>query len=167
MLECMRSDDRQTRATSLVSLCQQTGCTCEEHLVLGQQHVVEVRLLRCTLCLGMPALVRAVMHRASGLTSILSDWTGSVSGNKQQSAPAKNISSLGRSASSKSGCCAARSAWAFLLSCGSTAPASLLRAKRPRTRGRESASVLRHWYFMRLLKLRSCRFCRYLHAVRR
>jgi len=60
-------------------------------------------------------------------------------------------------------------ACAFLVSWGITAPASSLRAKRPRTRGRESASVLRHMYLMRLLKFRSCRFCRYLrrpHAGR-
>ena len=56
----------------------------------------------------------------------------------------------------------ARSACAFFVSCGMTAPTSLLRANRPRTRGRESASVLRHWYLMRLEKLRSCRFWRYL-----
>ena len=50
--------------------------------------------------------------------------------------------------------------FAFLVSCGITLPGASLRAKRPRTLGRVSASDLRHWYLILRLKLRSCRFSR-------
>ncbi len=59
----------------------------------------------------------------------------------------------------------ALAASAFLVSWGITAPASLLRAKRPLTRGLVSARVLRHMYLIRLVKLRSCRFWRYLQHM--
>jgi len=59
----------------------------------------------------------------------------------------------------------ALAASAFLVSWGMTAPASLLRAKRPLTRGLVSARVLRHMYLIRLVKLRSCRFWRYLQCM--
>ena len=45
---------------------------------------------------------------------------------------------------------------------GLTASSSVFRAKRPRTRGRESARVFLHTYLIFFLKFRSWRFCRYL-----
>jgi hypothetical protein len=53
---------------------------------------------------------------------------------------------------------------AFLLSWGSTLAGSSLRANLPLTRGRVSASDLRHWYLMLRLKLRWDLFSRYLWA---